>query len=44
MNTELEEGSPAPDFKLMASAGQKIRLADYKGKSHAVLFFVREFN
>jgi len=44
MNTELEEGSLAPDFKLIASAGQQIRLADYKGKSHVVLFFVREYN
>lgn len=44
MNNELEAGSPAPDFELMANAGQRIRLADYKGKSHIVLFFVREYN
>lgn len=44
MNTELDTGSPAPDFELMANTGQKIRLADFKGKSHVVLFFVREYN
>jgi len=40
----LEAGSPAPDFKLMADTGQEIGLADYKGKAHVVLFFVREYN
>lgn len=44
MNTELEKGSLAPDFELMANTGQKINLGDYKGKSHIVLFFVREYN
>jgi peroxiredoxin len=44
MNTEFEVGSSAPDFELLADSGQNIRLADYKGKSHIVLFFVREFN
>jgi len=44
MNTELNEGSPAPDFELVVSGGQTVRLADYKGKSHVVLFFVREYN
>jgi len=44
MNTELDAGSPAPDFELMASTGQKIGLAEYKGKSHVILFFVREYN
>lgn len=44
MNTELEPGSPAPDFDLLENAIQRIRLADYKGKSHVVLFFVREYN
>lgn len=40
----FEVGSPAPDFKLMANTGQEIGLADYKGKAHVVLFFVREYN
>lgn len=40
----LETGSLAPDFKLMASTGREIGLADYKGKAHIVLFFVREYN
>lgn len=44
MNVELEAGSPAPDFELMANTGQKISLSDYRGKSHVVLFFVREYN
>ena len=44
MNTELETGSPAPDFELMTNTGQKIRLSDFKGKSHVALFFVREYN
>jgi peroxiredoxin len=44
MNTEIDTGFPAPDFALLAYDGQKIRLSDYKGKSHIVLFFVREFN
>ena len=41
---ELEVGSPAPMFRLPASTGGEIGLADYIGKSHVVLFFVREFN
>lgn len=40
----LEEGSTAPDFKLTANTGQEIGLTDYKGKTHVVLFFVREYN
>ena len=43
MNTELEAGSPAPDFKLMASTGQEVGLADYRGQAHVALFFVREY-
>ena len=44
MKAELDTGSHAPDFELMAKTGQKIRLSDYKGKSLVVLFFVREYN
>jgi peroxiredoxin Q/BCP len=41
---ELTVGSPAPDFRLPASTGGEIGLADYRGKSRVILFFVREFN
>ena len=41
---ELGVGSPAPLFRLPASTGEEIDLADYAGVSHVVLFFVREFN
>jgi peroxiredoxin len=43
-STELEVGSPAPPFHLPGSTGQDIGLADYAGKAHVILFFVREFN
>jgi peroxiredoxin Q/BCP len=36
---ELTEGSPAPAFKLPASTGGEISLADYKGKQAVVLYF-----
>jgi hypothetical protein len=36
-------GSPAADFRLPSSEGSDISLLDFKGKSHVVLFFVREF-
>jgi peroxiredoxin len=42
-NTELEVGSPAPDFKLPSNTGGGIALSDYRGKI-IVLFFVREYN
>jgi peroxiredoxin Q/BCP len=41
-NTELEVGSPVPDFKLPANTGSEIAPSDYRGKK-IVLFFVREF-
>jgi peroxiredoxin Q/BCP len=40
-NSELEVGSPAPDFKLPSNTGAEIALSDYRGKK-TVLFFVRE--
>jgi peroxiredoxin len=40
---ELAVGSPSPTFRLPASTGVEIGLADYAGKSNVVLFFVREF-
>ena len=41
---ELAVGSQAPEFRLPASTGGEIGLADYRGKSRVILFFVREFN
>jgi peroxiredoxin len=52
MNTSLEpssdlpdekSGSIAPDFQLPASDGREIRLSDFQGKNHVILFFVREY-
>lgn len=43
-STELTIGVAAPDFRLPSTTGGEIRLSDYRGKSHVVLFFVREFN
>lgn len=37
-------GSIAPDFELMASDDQEIRLSDFRGEKNVVLFFIREFN
>ncbi len=39
----LKVGDPAPDFEVMAHTGQKIRLADYRGR-HVVLWFYPEAN
>ncbi len=41
---EIEIGSPAPNFRLPASSGGEVELADYRGKKKVVLFFVREHN
>ena len=34
----------APEFKLPASTGSEIALADFRSKNNVYLFFVREFN
>ncbi len=44
MSADLEVGFPAPDFSLTTNDGRRVGLAGYKGKSHVVLFFVREYN
>jgi peroxiredoxin len=41
---EIQVGSLAPDFRLQASTGGEIGLADYRGKKNVVLFFIREHN
>jgi peroxiredoxin len=40
---KVDVGSVAPDFRLTASAGDELGLGDYRGRSHVVLFFVREY-
>jgi thioredoxin-dependent peroxiredoxin len=32
-------GQMAPDFELLASNGEKVKLSDYRGKKHVVLYF-----
>jgi peroxiredoxin len=44
MSAEIKTGSAAPDFSLPNYDGREIRLADYRGQSQVVLFFVREYN
>lgn len=39
MEKHLAEGVPAPDFSLPAHDGRTIRLSDYKGKNHVILYF-----
>jgi len=40
---EVAAGTVAPEFRLAASNGSEIGLADYRGKSAVALFFVREY-
>jgi peroxiredoxin Q/BCP len=35
----LEVGDKAPDFLLHSTVGETVRLSDYQGKEHVVLFF-----
>lgn len=35
----LEVGDKAPNFALASSTGKEIKLADFAGKRHLVLFF-----
>ncbi len=41
--TAVDVGELAPDFHLAASTGREIALADYRDRSHVVLFFVRAY-
>ncbi|MSQ47973.1 MAG: redoxin domain-containing protein [Deltaproteobacteria bacterium] len=41
---EVEVGSPAPDFCLPSSKGNKVCLKDFKGKDNVLLlFYVLDF-
>ena len=44
ISDEVNVSSPAPDFDLTVDSGRQIGLAEYKGKSHVILYFVREYN
>ena len=41
---EAKIGSLAPDFKLPATNGQEIALADFRDKKNVIVFFIRETN
>ena len=41
--TEVNVGSLAPDFRLESNEGTMIRLSEYRGRAHVVLYFMREF-
>jgi peroxiredoxin len=41
--SELIVGDSAPDFRLAASTGGERTLAEYRGRAHVVLFFVRAY-
>jgi peroxiredoxin len=40
---EVTVGSLAPDFRLESSEGAFVRLSQYRGRAHVVLYFMREF-
>ena len=39
----IEVGTIAPVFVLPSGSGAQVSLADYRGRSHVVLFFVRTY-
>ena len=41
--TEVNVGSLAPDFRLESNGGAFVRLSEYRGHAHVVLYFMREF-
>ena len=41
---DVEVGSAAPDFSLESNSGNSVRLSDYRGRRHVVLYFMREFS
>ena len=40
---EVNVGSLAPDFHLESNEGAMVRLSEYRGRAHVVLYFMREF-
>jgi peroxiredoxin len=41
--TEVNVGKLAPDFGLESNGGAIVRLSEYRGRAHVVLYFMREF-
>lgn len=41
---DLAIGALAPEFRLPASAGVEIALANFRSKNNVYIFFIREFN
>ncbi len=41
---EIEINKQAPNFRLPATSGGEVELAEYRGKQAVVLFFVRAYN
>jgi peroxiredoxin len=41
--TEVNVGSLAPDFRLESNEGAIVRLSEYRGRTHVILYFMREF-
>jgi peroxiredoxin len=45
MESEITEiGTPAPDFVLPSTQGERIRLSELRGNSRVILYFIRAFN
>jgi peroxiredoxin Q/BCP len=42
MPSELAVGAPAPDFDLAADGGQRVRLADFKGRTLVLYFYPKD--
>lgn len=42
-NRDPNVGDAAPDFHLSSGDGREITLAEYRGRAHVVLFFVRAY-
>ena len=40
---EARIGTRAPDFRLPSADGREVGLADFRGRTNVVVFFVREF-
>lgn len=42
-NSDIKQGSPAPDFKLESTTGDPVKLSDFKGK-YVILYFYPKDN